>query len=301
MSPPGEGIYMTIEFSIDSEHGAVLAAQRWDPAGSPRTAVLLVHGMGEHIRRYDETARALTAEGCVVVGYDHRGHGRSVIAGHVPGDLGPDGWAALVADMGRVIGVVRAEYPDLPLVMIAHSMGSFAAQQFLLEHSDDVDAVVLSGTAALDALEPALDFDSELDLSMFNAPFEPARTDFDWLSRDTAVVDEYVADPLCGFGLDLDSTRAMFVGARRVADPALVRMMRRDLPILIAVGDQDPVGGGGALVDQLATHYRGAGLTDVTVRVFTGGRHEILNETNRTQVRSEIAAWITRVIGRSET
>jgi alpha-beta hydrolase superfamily lysophospholipase len=289
---------MTAEFTVDSVHGAILAARRWDTPGSPVAAVLLVHGMGEHIRRYDETARVLNAAGCVVVGYDHRGHGRSVIAGRVPGDLGPDGWTALVADVGRVIGVVRTEYPDIPLVMIAHSMGSFAAQQYLLEHSDDVDAVVLSGTAALDALEPALDFDSELDLSMFNASFEPARTDFDWLSREDAVVDEYVADPLCGFGLDIDSTRAMFVGARRVADPALVRMMRRDLPILIAVGDQDPVGGGGALVDLLATHYRGAGLTDVTVRVFSGCRHEILNETNRTQVRSEITAWITRAVGR---
>jgi alpha-beta hydrolase superfamily lysophospholipase len=289
---------MTAEFSVDSVQGAALAALRWDPAGPPVAATLLVHGMGEHIRRYDETARALAADGWLVVGYDHRGHGRSILAGHGPGDLGPDGWTALVADVGRMIALVRADYPDLPVVMIAHSMGSFAAQQYLLEHSDEVDAVVLSGTAALDALEPALDFNSELDLSMFNGPFEPARTEFDWLSRDTAVVDEYVADPLCGFGLDIDSTRAMFEGARRIADSALVRMMRRDLPILIAVGDQDPVGGGGALVDQLAAHYRTAGLTDVTVRVFAGARHEILNETNRTQVRSEVSAWMIQAIRR---
>ena len=287
---------MPSEFVVDSVHGAVLSGVRWEPAGKPVATVLLVHGMGEHIRRYEDTARALTADGFAVVGYDHRGHGSSVLPGRNPGDLGPDGWSSLVADVGRLVDVAKRENPEVPLVIIAHSMGSFAAQQHLLEHSDDVDAVVLSGTAALDALEPALDFDSELDLSMFNAPFAPARTDFDWLSRDTEIVDEYVADPLCGFGIDPAATREMFTGARRLADPALVRMMRRDLPILIAVGDQDPVGGGGALVDQLASHYRSAGLTDVTVRVFTGARHEILNETNRTQVRNELIAWMVRAV-----
>ena len=288
---------MPSEFVVDSVHGAVLSGLRWEPAGKPVATVLLVHGMGEHVRRYEDTAHALTADGFAVVGYDHRGHGSSVLPGRLPGDLGPDGWNALVADVGRLIDVAKNEIPELPLVVIAHSMGSFATQQHLLEHSDDVDAVVLSGTAALDALEPALDFDSELDLSMFNAPFAPARTDFDWLSRDTDIVDDYVADPLCGFGIDATATREMFTGARRLADPALIRMMRRDLPILIAVGDQDPVGGGGALVDQLAAHYRSAGLIDVTVRVFPGARHEILNETNRTQVRNELIAWMMRAIG----
>jgi alpha-beta hydrolase superfamily lysophospholipase len=287
---------MSSDFVIHSAHAADLTGFWWEPSAAPVAAVLLVHGMGEHIRRYDETARALTADGFVVAGYDHRGHGLSVLPGREPGDLGTAGWAALVSDVGEVIDMVRGEHPELPLVMIAHSMGSFAAQQYLLEHSDDVDAVILSGTAALDALEPALDVDTELDLSMFNAAFAPARTEFDWLSRDQQIVDEYVADPLCGFGIDAEATRAMFSGARGLADPALVRMMRRDLPILIAVGEQDPVGGGGALVDLLAAHYRAAGLTDVTVRVYAGARHEILNETNRTQVRNEFVAWMMQAI-----
>lgn len=260
-------------------------------------AVVLVHGMGEHVGRYEETAQSLVDDGYVVFGYDHRGHGRSRLADRELGDLGPDGWSGLVSDIGRVVAVVRSEFPDLPLILVAHSMGSFATQQFLLDGgSTTVDAVVLSGTAALDGLEPALDLEKELDLSMFNAPFAPARTDFDWLSRDESIVDAYVADPLCGCGIDQESGRAMFVGARRLADAVVMSTVRSDLPVLIAVGDRDPVNGGGGLVDLLAAHYRAGGLDDVTVRVFSGARHEILNETNRSEVRDDILDWMANAV-----
>jgi len=291
---------MPSEFTVDSSRGTKLSGIRWDPTDEPVAAVLLIHGMGEHIRRYTETAEALVDDGYVVYGYDHRGHGRSRLADRDLGDLGPDGWRQLVADIGRVISMVHTEQPDLPLVVLAHSMGSFAVQQYLLDDSNQVDAVVLTGTAALDGLEPALDLDAELDLTAFNAPFAPARTDFDWLSRDNTVVDDYVKDPLCGFGIDVDSTRAMFTGARRVAERPAVAAIRPDLPILIAVGDKDPVNGGGALVDLLAAHYRNGGLEDVSVRVFAGARHEVLNETNRAQVRGEILDWLAEVVEQGE-
>jgi alpha-beta hydrolase superfamily lysophospholipase len=145
-------------------------------------------------------------------------------------------------------------------------MGSFAVQQYLLDHSADVDGVVLTGTAAIDLLEPALDLDQPLDLTMFNAAFQPARTDFDWLSRDEVIVDAYIADPACGFGIDTDSTRGMFVGARRLADPAQVAAMRSSLPVYVAVGEADPVNGGLALLTPLTDRYKAAGLTDVTIR-----------------------------------
>jgi alpha-beta hydrolase superfamily lysophospholipase len=175
-------------------------------------------------------------------------------------------------------------------------MGSFAAQQYLLDHSADVDAVVLTGTAALDVLEPGLDLDQPLDLAMFNAPFQPQRTDYDWLSRDESEVDAYVADPLCGFGIDTPNTKAMFAGARRLADPAAVHGMRSDLPMYLAVGDQDPVNGNLALFDVLVRRYRDAGIKDLTVRVYPGARHEILNETNRAEVVAELLAWAEKAI-----
>lgn len=289
---------MTDTFSVTSADGTPLAGRRWQPTGAPRAVVVLVHGMGEHSRRYAETAEALADAGFVVYAYDHRGHGDSILPDQDAGDLGPDGWQRLVGDIGVVVAHARAEHPELPLAMIAHSMGSFAAQQFLLDHSDAVDAVVLSGTAALDGLEPALDLDSEIDLSGFNAPFEPARTDYDWLTRDEAVVDAYVADTLCGFGIDQASGKDMFVQARAIADPERVARIAPSLPILIAVGEHDPVNGGLVLANLLVDHLRAGGLTDVTLKVYPGGRHEILNETNRDEVRRDLIGWITEKAAR---
>jgi alpha-beta hydrolase superfamily lysophospholipase len=174
-------------------------------------------------------------------------------------------------------------------------MGSFATQQFLLDHGAEIDAVALTGTAALDLLESALDLSSDLDLSAFNAGFTPARTDFDWLSRDEAVVDAYLADPLCGFGIDSESLKDMFAGARRLADPAQIAGMPRDLPVYLAVGSKDPVNGGLTLLWALVDRYRAAGLTDVTVRVYDDGRHEILNEINRAEVIDDLVQWLRRV------
>lgn len=180
-------------FTYPSADGTQIVTYQWDPAGEPRAAVQLTHGMGEHARRYEHVATALTDARYVVYAHDQRGHGASADPERL-GDLGKGGWNALVDDIGLLSARIRAEHPGLPLILLGHSMGSFAVQQYLLDHSDDVDGVVLTGTAVIDLLEPALDLDQPLDLTMFNAPFQPARTDYDWLSRDDAVVDAYVAD-----------------------------------------------------------------------------------------------------------
>jgi alpha-beta hydrolase superfamily lysophospholipase len=285
-------------FAYPSSDGIQITAYRWDPAGQPRAAVQLTHGMGEHALRYDHVARALNEAGFVVYAQDHRGHGASADP-KAPGDLGQASWPGLVDDIGLLSARIRAEYPGLPLILVAHSMGSFAAQQYLLDHSADVDGVALTGTAAIDVLEPMLDLSQPLDLAMFNAPFQPARTDYDWLSRDEAIVDAYVADPICGFGIDPQSTKLMFVGARRLADPDAVSAMRPDLPVYIAVGEADPVNGGLTLLTPLTSRYETAGLADVTVRTYPGARHEILNETNRADVIAELITWIDRVVANS--
>jgi len=282
-------------FGYTSADGMQIAAYRWDPDGPPRAAVQLTHGMGEHARRYEHVARALNDAGFVVYAQDHRGHGASADPDAL-GDLGKGGWAGLVGDIGLLSTHIRAEHPGLPLILLGHSMGSFAVQQYLFDHSADADAVVLTGTAAIDLLEGALDLDQPIDLSAFNAPFAPARTDYDWLSRDEAMVDAYVADPRCGFGIDTASGKAMFVGARRGADPAQVAAIRSDLPLYIAVGEADPVNGGLALLTPLADRYRAAGMTDVTVRTYPEARHEILNETNRDQIIAELITWIDHVL-----
>jgi alpha-beta hydrolase superfamily lysophospholipase len=285
------------ELSYKSADGTQIVAYKWEPEDDrgPLAAVQLTHGMGEHAQRYDHVARALNEDRFVVYAQDHRGHGASADP-ETYGDLGEGGWNALVDDIGLLSAKIRADHPDLPLILLGHSMGSYAVQQYLLDHSADVDGVVLTGTAAIDLLEPALDLDQPLDLAVFNAPFQPARTDYDWLSRDEAVVDAYIADPGSGFGIDVESAKAMFVGARRLADPAQVAAMRSDLPVYIAVGEADPVNGGLALLTPLTDRYQAAGLTDVTVRVYPGARHEILNETNRDEVIAELNSWLDRVV-----
>jgi alpha-beta hydrolase superfamily lysophospholipase len=285
-------------FSYPSADGTRIAAYRWDPVGEPRAAVQLTHGMGEHAQRYDHVASALTDAGYVVYAQDQRGHGASANPDRL-GDLGNGGWNALVDDIGLLSAHIRAEHPGLPLILLGHSMGSFAVQQYLLDHSDDVTGVALTGTAVIDLLEPALDLDQPLDLAMFNAPFQPARTDYDWLSRDEAVVDAYVADPFCGFGIDTESAKGMFAGARRLADPVQLAALRSSLPVYIAVGEADPVNGGLAVLTPLIDRLKEAGLSDVTVVTYPEARHEVLNETNSDEVIGSLITWMDRVAAAS--
>jgi alpha-beta hydrolase superfamily lysophospholipase len=282
---------------LPSAHGQTVAVFRWLPAGDPRGVVQLTHGMGEHVLRYGHLAEVLTDAGFLVQGQDHRGHGATARAnGTEPGSLGPGGWDELVADVGRLVERGREDAPGVPLILLGHSMGSFAVQQYLLDHSEDVDAAVLTGTTLLDMIEGAIDTSKPVDLSAFNAPFAPARTDYDWLSRDDAQVDAYVADPWCGFGLDSTAGTEMLAAGRAVADPQRLAAMRQDLPVYIAVGEHDPVGGPVVVAQALADRYREAGLKDVTFRVWPGARHEILNETNRDEVEGELLTWIERVV-----
>jgi alpha-beta hydrolase superfamily lysophospholipase len=285
-------------FTFAGRDGTPIAAYRWDPAGPARGIVQLTHGMGEHLLRYGHLAEALADAGFLVQGQDHRGHGATAASLDEQGRIGAEGWAGLVDDIDVLVTRGHDEHPELPLVLLGHSMGSFAVQQYLLDHSDQVSAVVLTGTAAIDLLEPALDLDQPIDLSGFNAPFAPARTDFDWLSRDEKQVDAYVEDPGCGFGLDSGAGKAMFVAAREVADPARLVAIRSDLPLYIAVGEADPVNGQLALVDALVDRYQGAGLDDVTLVVYPAARHEIFNETNRDEVEAGLLAWLDRVVPR---
>ncbi len=229
---------------VGSAGGVRLATYHWEPEGDPRAVVQLVHGMGEHAGRYARVAERLVAEGFAVWAHDTRGHGRTAVergGEQALGRVGAEGWGEFVADIGRVGSAAREAHPGLPLAVVGHSLGSFATQQWLLGASVDVDAAVLSGTAAVDLLEPAVDLDAEMDLSAFNGPFEPARTEFDWLTRDEAVVDAYVADPWCGFQHRRGGGPGLLRGRSRARRPGPVAEVRDDLPVYVVVGDADPL------------------------------------------------------------
>ncbi len=289
-------------FTFTSQDGVEIHVHEWLPAGQPRGVVQISHGMGEHAARYAPLAEHLAGLGFAVYAGDHRGHGLSMHAG--PGHLGDNGWNLLVEDLATLTRTARERHPGAPVILFGHSMGSFAAQQFLLDHAELVDGVALSGTTAVDQLVVALleaaqraqesGIEDAGVFDAFNAAFEPVRTEADWLSRDEKQVDAYLADPLCGFAADDRGMTDMGAAAARLAAPEGIPAT---LPLYVLVGDRDPLNAGLTLSDLLVSRYRAAGLTDVTYRTYDGARHEVLNETNRDEVVAELTAWIERVAG----
>ena len=282
------------EFSFPSSDGLEIAYYRWRAPGRAAGIVQIAHGMGEHALRYEPLAAFLNAAGFHVFANDHRGHGRTAKGPDSLGDFGDGGWNALVEDMVSLSKFARLREGKLPLVLLGHSMGSFAAQQYLLDHSDLIAAAVISGSVAIDKLP--IDPSKEPDLTAFNQAFEPARTPYDWLSRDPAAVDAYVADPLCGFGVNQRSIASMAAAAMRLSDPAEISRIRKDLPIYILAGDADPINHGLEWLKPLADRYRAAGISNVTERYYQNGRHEMLNETNRDEVMRDLLVWMRKAI-----
>ena len=261
----------TTTFTLTSADGEEVFVYRWSGDGEPRAVVQIAHGMGEHAARYARLAEALVGAGYVVYANDHRGHGRTAGTADRHGDLGAGGWNGLIDDISAVTARARQEHPGLPLVLLGHSMGSFALQQYLLDRSGDIDAAVLSGTTAVDVIAAGIDTSQPADLSAFNAPFEPARTEYDWLSRDD------------GRGRRLRRRSGLRLrcqpggdgpddgGRRRARRPDRLAAIRSDLPIYVFSGDADPLAGGGPLVEMVGDRYRMAGVKDVTVRLYPGG------------------------------
>ena len=281
-------------FPLDADDATPIEAYRWLPAATPRGAVQIAHGMGEHASRYDALASALNAAGYAVYANEHRGHGAEAEARGELGDFGPRGFAALVADMATLTARIRVEHPGTKAVLLGHSMGSFAAQVYALDHAALIDGLALSGTTAVDLLLASRDSGWKLEDS--NAGIPDPRTPFDWLSRDPEQVDRYLADRLCGFTITPASMASMLRESARSADPEQVRRIPATLPIYAFVGDQDPINRGLVLFEAVLDRYRRAGLRDVSSHVYGGARHEVFNETNRDEVTAHLVAWLDRIV-----
>lgn len=272
-------------FRYDGEDGTALAGFRWT-TGQPARAVLqLAHGAGEHAGRYRERLAPLMDAGFVVYAADHRGHGLTSGMSHL-GDFGPGGAEACIRDMAQLSKLARAENPGLPLILMGHSMGAIFSQAYLADHAALIDALVLSGTTGAG---PRREGDA-------NSAFPNPRTAYDWLSRDPAQVDAYVADPFCGIRFNPPSQAGFYALAARALPGPLPADLKTGFSVYVFVGDQDPINNGLAALAPLIDSYRAAGL-DVAYKVYPGGRHEMLNETNRDEVVADLLAWLQARLG----
>jgi alpha-beta hydrolase superfamily lysophospholipase len=276
------------EFWFEGKDGAKLFAYRWLPRGPVHGVLQVSHGMGEHALRYREPLGPLIESGIAVYANDHRGHGCT--SPESLGDFGTAGFAGLVDDMAVLSRRIRTEHPGKNLVLMGHSMGSFAAQIYVAEHSDLIDGYVLSGSAALDKLEAP-----KGGLSSIGAGMDKPRTPFDWLSRDDAEVDKYIGDPLCGFTVNEAGRASMFAAAGPALDPAKLARIRKSLPVYIFAGDKDPINADLTRLTPLVERYRALGL-NVATDFYEGGRHEMLNETNRREVVANLKTFIERIL-----
>jgi alpha-beta hydrolase superfamily lysophospholipase len=251
--------------------------------------------MGEHIGRYVDTIEALVSDGFAVYGNDHRGHGRTAPDSAHLGDFGNGGFNLLVDDMIRLSRIAKEEIPNRPFILFGHSLGSFAAQQYVLDRSGEIDGLILSGSGALDRLARLVN-SAPRGSNVLNSEFEPARTPFDWLSRDPKVADAFMNDPFCFPALQPPATASFLAAAPQLANPHRLQNVRDDLAIYLFSGSDDPVGEKLDGVQLLIYRYAKAGLYDISHDFYEGGRHEMLNEINKHEVRRRLLTWIASVV-----
>ena len=278
--------------------GETLPVYLWLPQGEPKGLVQLVHGMAEHMERYEEPARFLQGKGYAVVGHTHVGHGHLT---RQPGFFGKEkGWDNLLGDIHQVRKWAQAQFPQIPYYILGHSMGSFLVRCYLTAHPEGIAGAVLSGTGyyprgltvAAGALARAF---IGVGLGMrpngFINSFVGGKG-LDWLSRDEQVRNAYASDPLCGFAFTAYGFKDLFTGLNRLSDPEKLKALPKDLPIYLFSGDHDPVGQMGKGVQKVAQEYREAGLEKVTLKLYPEGRHEMFNEVNRQEVYEDLARWM---------
>ena len=282
----------------------------WAPEGEPRAVIQIFHGMAEHIDRYDRMARELARRGYAVAGHNHKGHGPETPDGELGYFYAKDGWRKIVEDGHAVSEYLRGRFPGVPLVLLGHSMGSFMARDYIMRYPGEPDLLVLCGTGwyppALcragrlmarlcrpDKPAPRL---NALVFTGNNKAFQPSRTEYDWMTRDTAEIDRYMADSRCGFVYTGRGLFDLFTGLIRLTDLRDMERVNPALPVCFLSGDSDPVGGMSKGVLAVADQFRDAGLKNVTVKLYSNARHEVFNEMNRDEVMADLCAWLEKAI-----
>lgn len=297
------------QISLQSATGqGGLNVRIWEPENEPKAVLQIVHGMAEHIERYDRFARYLNQNAILVVGADTASHGKSISKNGIRGYFGPErGWDLLIQDIGSVHQTIKQSYCGIPSFLFGHSMGSFLARSYAARHGADLDGFIFCGTAGKNPALPVAKLLArreirkngpqtpsklldKLSFGAYNKAFKPTRTAFDWLSRDEAEVDKYIADPACGFVFTAAAFRDLFDGLGEVSSVDWAAQVPKR-PILLIAGDADPVGANGKGVKQVEAWLTQTGHA-VKCILYPGARHELLNETNRVQVFEDVRAFL---------
>lgn len=301
-------------FTYKGMDDAVIAARKWVPDkthdhDSVRAVVQIVHGMAEHIGRYDTFARMLSQAQMVVCGNDHRGHGQTATGKRMLGRVKHD-WDYFLQDVKMLTAKLRQEYPEQPIFLFGHNFGSLIVRALMQTESDQIDGVILSGNFAPREVQrklskllvrlqlPFLGRSAKarlltcLTIRTYNRHIRPRHTAYDWLSRDKQSVKNYIQDPYCGHTCSLCFYRNLFEGMDQVSHVHHYHQTRKTIPILLLGGDQDPVGKGKEGMEATKTWLEQIGMHHVTTLLYEHGRHEMLHERNRADVFQDIVEWL---------
>lgn len=310
-----EDIYYESRDGVTRIHGV-----QWIPRkGEIKGILQIVHGMVEHIQRYDAFARYMAEQGFVVVGNDHLGHGASVISEEQRGYFcTKDATTVLVRDVHRLKKITQKSYPGKPYFVLGHSMGSFIVRKYMVEYGKGIDGVILMGTGWKEdsLLKIGITLTETLSrlkgetyrsklinskaFASFNKEFEPARTEHDWLTKDAAKVDEYEQDKRNDFVFSLNAYHALFQLILYVQQEENYTSGVKTIPILILSGEKDPVGDNGEGVKLVYELYKKAGYSNVQMKLYPNDRHELLNELDKEQVYQDIQQWIWEQLSKME-
>jgi alpha-beta hydrolase superfamily lysophospholipase len=289
-------------------HGNDVMLHLYSFVTNPAKAVVIcVHGMAEHGKRYGELANYLNQKNYTVFSYDHRGHGESIIDGEVRGYQGKDGFNKMVDDLNGVVEYVKKNNPNKRIYLLGHSMGSFVVQRYI-QVFKRVSGVILIGSSyktfgmglakflckincLIGHAKNEGHMMNQLIFGQYNKKFTPANTDFDWLNRDEDAVKTYLEDDSCGFILSNQFYHDFVAGLITLQKRTNIAKIKRNLPIYLLAGDQDPVGSNGLKVKQLYEEYKHY-TNDIAIKLYEEARHEVLNEKNKLEVFEDVYNWL---------
>lgn len=306
---------MKKEFTfLSSDNKTDIHVLYYIPEGEVKAILQISHGMVEYIERYENFAEYLNSKGILVCGNDHLGHGTSVISEKDWGYFGEKGEMLLVKDLYKLTKITKEKYPGVPYFLLGHSMGSFLARMYLCMHSEELTGAIVMGTGNMP--EPLMKFArficktletfkgeryrsafvNNIALGANNKRFEPSKTPVDWLCKDDEIKDKYIKDPRCTFVFTLNGFYSLFSMISYVINENNIAKVRKDLPILVTSGEDDPVGDFGKAPRTVYETYKKTGIKDVSIKMYKDDRHEILNELDKETVYEDIYNWLKRYL-----